>query len=276
MSDAQQDMLFATFTSTVVDDTVAASEVRIYALNAHNPSLQRAQELVDWLIGTQHNVLVLTELRRGDGGRRIIASLEADGFTVICPLTDTQEQYTTLIAAKGFTVTPVPPPPFDPRVVVVDLTSTGGVVRIAGVYGPSNGMTAESSINRVTFQQRLLLHLEPLAGPRLCVVGDLNVVEPGHQPHLPAYAEHDYDFYRGLLALGAADAYRATHPDGNDHSWLSDRFGNQRLDHLLIADQLIGHLDNVQYDHEPRIRRISDHAAITGTIRWNTTPTAGS
>lgn len=270
MSDPQPDMLFSTVAHLVVDDTVAVTEARICALNAHNPSLPRAQQLTDWLIGTACNVLVLTELRRGDGGRRIIANLQADGFTVVCPLTSTPEQYTTLIAAKGFTLTPVAEPSFDPRVVVVDLRSAGGTLRLAGVYGPSNGMTAESSTTRAAFQDRLLTYLGAVTHPMLCVAGDLNVVEPEHRPHLPAYTEHDYEFYRGLLRLGMLDAYRTTHPDGTDHSWLSDRFGNQRLDHLFVAEALLGHVDGVRYDHQPRTTGVSDHAAIIGTLRWAT------
>lgn len=130
-------------------------------------------------------------------------------------------RYLTAIATKGFDVTMVEPPPFDPRIVAVDLTSAARTLRLVGVYGLTNGMTPESSHRRQRFQQQLLAYLAAIHQPGLCIAGDLNLIEPDHRPPLPAFEKHDYAFYTDLLSLGLRDAYRSCQPDGTDHSWLS-------------------------------------------------------
>jgi exodeoxyribonuclease-3 len=139
-------------------------------------------------------------------------------------------------------------------------------MRIVGVYAPTNGMTADSSTRRQDFQQRLLKHLNAINQPAMCVIGDLNVIEPGHRPSLPGFEAHDYAFYTGLIDLGLLDAYRALQPQGGDHSWISDRFGNQRLDHALISHGA-GTILECAYDHGPRLQQLSDHAALLMTVR---------
>ena len=134
-----------------------------------------------------------------------------------------------------------------------------------GVYGPTNGMTPESSERRRVFQQRLLDYLSEINTPQLCVAGDLNVVEPDHRPHLPAFQDHDYAFYSGLLGLGLRDAYREISPSGADHSWINPRFGSQRLDHSMVGG-MVGEVQACGYDHYPRSEDLSDHAALLTTV----------
>ncbi|MGH3885482.1 MAG: hypothetical protein ACRDSZ_02760 [Pseudonocardiaceae bacterium] len=136
-------------------------------------------------------------------------------------------------------------------------------------HGPTNGMTAENSARRREFQSRLLDYLATINHPALCVVGDLNVVEPNHQPRLPAFEEHDYAFYTGLLALGLRDAYRELNPAGGDHSWINPRFGSQRLDHTLVSVGA-GEIRTCAYDHTTRADKLSDHAALLTTIGLRT------
>lgn len=70
--------------------------------------------------------------------------------------------------------------------------------------------------------------------------------------HLPAFEGHDYDFYTSLLKLGMADDYQTFWPNGTDHSWISDRYGAQRLDHTLVSPA-VGAITACNYDHSPRI-----------------------
>jgi len=141
----------------------------------------------------------------------------------------------------------VQPAGFDPRVAAVDLITDTTTVRLVGVYGPTNGMTAENSHRRREFQSRFL----------------------GYRPHLPAFEDHDYAFYTGLLALGLRDAYRELNPSGDDHSWINPRFGSQRLDHSLVSVGA-GELRACAYDHTTRSDDLSDHAALLTTIGLRT------
>lgn len=289
--DAMQGMLFGTV-DTDADDHAGTdpgtTEIRVCALNVNSPNLQRAQRLADWLLKTRSNTLVLTEMQPSDGGRLIMSVLEAEGFTITCGSGWQESRYLTIIASRGFTVASVQPPAFDPRIIAVDLTASttqttqddaaqnashgqaGRTVRVIGVYGPTNGMTEESSQRRRDFQQRIIGYLTSISHPNMIVAGDLNVVEPGHRPHLPAFADHDYAFYTGLVDLGLTDAYRALQPTATDHSWISDRFGSQRLDHTLISAST-GQITTCNYDHQPRTQQMSDHAALITTIQVTAT-----
>ena len=44
----------------------------------------RAQRIVNWLLATKSNTLVLTEMQPSEGGRHILACLQAEGFTTTC------------------------------------------------------------------------------------------------------------------------------------------------------------------------------------------------
>jgi exonuclease III len=171
-----------------------------------------------------------------------------------------------VVASRGFETALVTPAPFDPRVAAVDLAAAGRPsVRVVGVYAPTNGISAESSLRRRGFQGQFLDYLAAITRPEMCVAGDLNVVEPGHRPPLEGFEDHDYAFYTRLTQSGLDDAYRSLNPDGTDHSWASDRFGGQRLDHALISPAT-GTIRECRYDHAPRSRRLTDHAALLVTV----------
>jgi len=79
--DDMQGMLFGTVEApgTPAGDDPGQQALRVCALNVNSVGTDRAQPLLQWLTGTRCNVLVLTELRPSDGGRLILAGLEADG-----------------------------------------------------------------------------------------------------------------------------------------------------------------------------------------------------
>lgn len=268
--DALQGMLFGA-TSTEAETTEhhpagPVDELRVCALNVNSPNPSRAQRIVNWLLATKSNTLVLTEMQPSEGGRHILACLHAEGFTTTCTPGWKDTRYFAAIATRGVNATPVQPAGFDPRITTADISTDVSTVRLVGIYGPTNGMTADSSHRRREFQQRLLHYLAQINTSALCVAGDLNVVEPDHQPHLPAFEDHDYAFYTGLLALGLRDAYRELNPSGGDHSWINPRFGSQRLDHSLIGAGA-GQIQACTYDHTTRSDDLSDHAALLTTIR---------
>jgi exodeoxyribonuclease III len=261
-----QGMLFGTTeVKADTDEGGPVDELRVCALNVNSPNPSRAQRIVNWLLATKSNTLVLTEMQPSGGGRHILACLQAEGFTTTCTPGWKDTRYFAAIATRGIETTPLQPAGFDPRIAAVDLTTGHTTVRLVGIYGPTNGMTADSSHRRHEFQRRLLDYLAQVNTPALCVAGDLNVVEPNHRPHLPAFEDHDYAFYTGLLALGLRDAYRELNPSGGDHSWFSPRFGSQRLDHSLIGAGA-GEIQTCAYDHTTRSEDLSDHAALLTTI----------
>jgi exonuclease III len=266
-------MLFGTITSGEAPQAETTDELRICSLNVNSPSRTRAERLATWLLATESNTLVLTELQPSEAGRHLLACLTAEGFTIACTPGWTDTRYFTAIATRGITAKPIRPASFDPRVVAVDIRTDDLDMRLVGAYGLTNGMTAESSQRRKEFQRHLLDYLAQIHSPSLCVTGDLNVVEPNHQPPLPAFEEHDYALYTGLLALGLRDAYRQIDPSSPGHSWINDRFGGQRLDHCLVRTTT-GAVRSCAYDHAPRHDGLSDHAAMLTVIAADVRSTA--
>ncbi|WP_406279169.1 hypothetical protein OH799_11510 [Nocardia sp. NBC_00881] len=272
--DADQAMLFGSIASqhTSEDPDAAADQLQVCALNVYSPRRGRGQLLADWLLATTADVLVLTEMQVSDGCHELLACLRAEGFTTTTSGPPAGgDKYFAALATRGYTVSPLVAASLGPRVAAVDAATAAGPVRLVAIYAPSNGMTAESGNRRRCFQQQALTYLRQIWCPAMLVAGDLNVVEPDHDPRLPAYADHDYGFYTGLLELGLRDAYRHHHPTGIDHSWLSARFGNQRIDHTLTGPG-IGDIVSCGYDRTTIDAELSDHAAMVTTIRLPTAP----
>lgn len=258
-----------------VDPDAACGELRLCALNVNSPSRERAQVIAEWLLDARCNALVLTEMQPSEGCKMIMTCLDAEGFTVTRSTGWQDSHYFAVIATKGFQVEPMSVTPFTPRITAADLTVGPATLRMIAIYGPTNGMSSDSSHRRRATQDRIITYLAAIARPRMAVAGDLNVIEPGHRPHLDSFEDHDYSFYTRLLDLGLADAYRVMNPGGDDHSWFSDRFGSQRLDHTL-ASPAIGRVITCRYDHAPRTRHLSDHAALLTTIKLTTSGDNGS
>lgn len=149
------------------------------------------------------------------------------------------------------------------------------MVRLAAIYAPANGMSPDSSRRRCEFQNQVLTWLQQVQRPAMIVAGDLNVVEPSHVPRLVQFEEHDYAFYTDLRRLGLRDAYRELHPDGGDHSWFSDRFGDQRIDHTFVGTGVGGVL-SCRYDRATIDDKLSDHAAMLTTVSTATSHTTGA
>src|SRR5438874_1576201 len=100
----------------------------------------------------------------------------------------------------------------------------GPDIAVAGLYVPSRGPVGERNLAKRAFQDAVAEQLPLLtrhvaaSGPCL-VLGDLNVVEPGHVPHYRVFGAWEYDFYRAFIDAGFLDTYRLHHPHEVEHSW---------------------------------------------------------
>lgn len=253
----------------VVEDHLALSQLRLLALNMQSPSRERATTQLGWLYPTGHNVLVLTEVKIGDGSAHLIKDLESSGYTVTRPDIEPGDRYITLVASKGYPAQLTPLAFASSRLTAARLTSHLGEIDIVGLYSLTNGMSPESSRDRAAYQAAVVdaLRQRIAAEPEvpLLVTGDLNILADEPAPARALFAEHDFAFYRAFGELGLADAYRHTQPDGNDQTWYGPQ-GGQRLDHAFLSSALLGRLTECAIDHAARSRGISDHSALTLTL----------
>jgi exodeoxyribonuclease-3 len=106
-------------------------------------------------------------------------------------------------------------------------------------------------------------------GP-VVVAGDLNVVEPDHQPHYSVFGDWEYRFYADFARLGGlVDAFRELHPARVEHSWFGRGGNGYRFDHVFVTHQHRRQLRACRYLHEPRLAGLSDHAAMAATLDLN-------
>ncbi|WP_316521149.1 endonuclease/exonuclease/phosphatase family protein [Kitasatospora brasiliensis] len=262
----EQNFLFGN--PDTVADSVAASELRVVALNIASPSAERVRLQIDWLYATNANCLVLTEVKTGEAADLLVRELSSSGYTIARPRTSPDDKYMTVIATKGYETTPTSLAGTNPRFHGVRLASHLGALDIIGLYSLTNGMSADSSTRRHVFQQQTLdaltarIDAEPTVP--LLVTGDFNVVEPGHGPTASRalFEDHDFDFYLAFSQrLGLVDSFRQTHPTAADLTWYGPK-GGQRLDHVFTSPQIHARVDAVGFDHEVRSSRLSDHSAL--------------
>jgi exodeoxyribonuclease-3 len=245
------------------------SDLSLLTFNIANPSAQRAERQLAWLASRDEDIFILTETKASDGCRLLADSFRSAGYAVIYPEPEPGE-YGSMIISR------VDAEPMDfgarigylpSRAVAATLPTPNGPVRVLGLYVPSR----DASLNKTERKKKwLFAFLAALATNEptpTVLMGDLNVLEPGHQPHYPFFAEFEYDFYRALLnAHGLVDAFRHLHPEAVEHSWVGRTGDGYRYDHALCSSTLGEHLADCGYIHEPRLERLSDHSALTMRI----------
>jgi exodeoxyribonuclease-3 len=140
-----------------------------------------------------------------------------------------------------------------------------GPLRIIGAYVPSR----DASPDKTHRKQRWLTEFNAIldstnTGHPTVLLGDLNILEPDHQPRYRFFAPFEYDFYRDLTTRhGLIDAYRHLNPDRIEHSWVGRTGDGYRYDHAHCSKDLIPDVEHCHYIHEPRQTRLSDHSALT-------------
>jgi exodeoxyribonuclease-3 len=158
------------------------------------------------------------------------------------------------------------------RAAAVILPAPGGPLRVIGLYVPSRDASAEKTERKRKWLAACDAALAPVAaGMPVIVAGDLNILEPGHQPRYPFFAPFEYDFYQALAGThGLTDAFRHLHPHDAEYSWVGRTGDGYRYDHAFCSRTLSGLITDCRYLHQPRQDKLSDHSALT--IRFSLAP----
>lgn len=255
---------------------VTDSGLSFLTLNIGNPSVQRAERQLAWLSSRPEHVLVLTEAKASAGCRLLADAFTTAGFHVTFDVPDPGEygvmiisrvraQPAGLSAAVGY---------LPSRAASVLLPAPAGLVEVIGAYVPSRDAGFEKTERK---QKWLAAFQAALAArdPALPAVflGDLNILEPGHQPRYRFFAPFEYDFYRALSSVyGLVDAYRHLHPAAVEHSWVGRTGDGYRYDHVFCSASLAPAVTACRYLHEPRNDRLSDHSALAAGFALTSPP----
>jgi exodeoxyribonuclease-3 len=238
----------------------------LLTFNIGNPSPDRAQRQLAWLASRDEQVLVLTETKASAGCKLLADAFASAGYTVCFPQPGPGE-YGTMIVTR---VTATPDPFSDAigylaaRSAAVILPAPDAPLRVIGLYVPSRDASPEKTERKRRWLACCNTALGKTTGQPTVLLGDLNILEPGHKPWYPFFAPFEYDFYQALAGThGLTDAFRHLHPDEAEYSWVGRTGDSYRYDHAFCSWHLAGSVTSCQYVHQPRSDKLSDHSALT-------------
>jgi exodeoxyribonuclease III len=240
--------------------------------NAQHAAPGRGRRQAAWIAAHDHaDLVIVTEVGPGPGGQAFIQALSDHGYSLVSAGEPTAPDYRTILASRGPCLTSIPS-----RITVLAhrgpaaaVTVGDHIIGLLGLYVPPRGPQQRRNENKRAFQAAVTAalprFLAQFTGP-VIVAGDLNVVEPGHQPHLPVFGNWEYAFYRSFADAGMTDAYRARHQDTRDYSWFGRSGNGYRIDHIFVTAQHAAQIRTCTYLQAPRQLGLTDHAAMTLTL----------
>jgi exodeoxyribonuclease-3 len=251
----------------------------LITLNVGAPSLDRARRQLGWLAKRPEDVLVLTETKATPGSQFLADTFTAAGYSVTFPHHDHGDLGIMIISKVATIPDPITLDYLPARATGVVIDTSTGPVRVLGAYVPSRDATLDKTERKRRWigAFRTALQATKTTAPAI-LVGDLNVLEPGHQPeHRQQFAAFEYDFYRALTDRhGLVDAFRYLHPDRVEHSWARRPELGYRYDHAHASLALIPHLTGCDYVHQtretcPNGARLSDHSGLAVRLALSAT-----
>jgi exodeoxyribonuclease-3 len=247
--------------------------MRLITLNIANPSIERANKQLEWLTARPEDVFVLTETKASDGCRHLADAFRTAGYAVTYPEPGPGEYGVMTVSKYATEPDPIELTYLPTRATGVTIATDHGPLRVLGAYIPSR----DASPEKVERKKRWLAEFSSAlkhTDNGTVFLGDFNVLEPDHQPRYPFFQTFEYDFYQALTDQhGLVDAFRHLHPDEREYSWVGRTGDGYRYDHAHASKDLIAELTHCEYDHEPRLTRLSDHSALTVCLtRTGTTP----
>jgi exodeoxyribonuclease III len=240
----------------------------------------RLPHVLDWLASARPDVLCLQETKLEDGAFPF-AALEAAGYRAVHAGQKTYNGVAILALGELADVARGIPGFEDAQQRVIAATVNGA--RVVCAYFP-NGQSVDS--DKYQYKLKWLAALtawlqdELSRHPDLALLGDFNIAPEDCDVYDPvAWKDQvlctaaERDAWRGLLALGMADAFRLFGQPENSYSWWDYRMmayrrnRGLRIDHILLSPPLSGRCRSCRIDCAPRkLERPSDHAPVLAEI----------
>jgi exodeoxyribonuclease-3 len=191
------------------------------------------------LAARDEDVLVLTEIKDSAGCRLLADAFIVAGYHVSYPKPD-HGDYGVMIVSR----IQARPDDFGDRVgylasraAAITVPTASGSIHVIGAYVPSRDASVEKTERKRKWLAACTAALvsRDHSQPTI-LLGDLNVVEPDHQPRYRFFAPFEYAFYRQLTDdCSLIDAFRALHPEKIEHSWVGRTGDGYRYDHVHCA-----------------------------------------
>lgn len=223
---------------------------KILSWNILHGGGRRMDAILTAIAGHKPDILTLQEVRRGAHEDALVGGLQQQGFSQIhIPETRDAKENTILIAARE---------PFE----------VGG---FPDEGSPTHILRAEFDgfvVYPLHFPQKKaqvpLFHalLDLPVNDNALMIGDLNCGIPFEDSDTKTFA--NTHLFQQLLVQGWSDVWRTRNPGAREFTWISTKRQNGfRYDHALATPAFDKRISNVQYDHEPRLAKASDHSIMT-------------
>jgi exodeoxyribonuclease-3 len=226
--------------------------LRLLTWNIRAGGGTRLSRIAESLAVHAADVLVLTEYRSGEAGKRLRAVLRDLGYVWSSPVEPPGIRNGVLIAARTKPrsvahVTEHVPEPWRMLTVTIDR------VRLFAIYMPN--LKA-----KIPYWEALIETSTPHAQGRTLALGDFNtcrayVDEPGATDATAPYLDK-------IQLAGLRDVWRDRFPEGREYSWYSHRGNGFRIDHAFASAALTRRILAVRYSHDERTTGLSDHSAL--------------
>jgi exodeoxyribonuclease-3 len=242
-----------------------SSIISSFCWNIGNPSIDRARKQTAWLATQYFDLLLLTECRNSEGCFYIEKYFQNIGYHVMFPKPENNEYGVMVISrlkpeisefSKHMTF-------LSDRVKSVKIPFSGELIEIIVTYVPSRDASVRKKERKKEFLKNLLhcfKNNSTFNNRIFC--GDLNILEPDHDPHYSFFENWEYDFYSNLSSFYLKDVYRYFNPTTKDYSWVGRTGDGYRYDHFFASNNLIPKIIACEYIHEPREKRLSDHSGL--------------
>ncbi|WP_410671252.1 endonuclease/exonuclease/phosphatase family protein [Amycolatopsis sp. cmx-4-68] len=250
----------------------------VLTLNVGNLALERARRQRDWIARRGEDVFVLTETGSGPGTQLIAESYRDAGWSVTFPEHPDKERGVMLLSKVKCTVDPIGAvmSSLPARLSGIAVDTDEGPLRILGAYVPSRDATEAKTTRKREWIEAFHQAYEATAdNAAVLLLGDLNVLEPGHvPPHPGQFAPFETAFYTALTHRhGLTDAFRALHPTAVEHSWARRTELGYRYDHARASTPLLAYLTSCSYVHDTRSGNpaLTDHSGLAVALTLTAT-----
>src|SRR5207249_2914780 len=103
----------------------------------------------------------------------------------------------------------------------------------------------------------------------MVLVGDYNVVARTHVPPLDGYFTYEYKMLESLAQLGFVAGHEIYSERPQPHSWIGRSGTGYLYDYFHFGELITPLVESCEYEHGTRDLRLSDHAAVSATLRMN-------
>jgi exonuclease III len=230
--------------------------MKILSWNILHGGGKRAPDILEVIKKEQPDIVTLQEFRHGSSQQILLEGLAKMGLDEqFVPETTSARDNSLIIAAKyNFQAITFPKGVAIPALAIQAFFPDLNELNLIAVHLPQKK-------KQPPYLHALLELDKSYLSENSLIIGDFNCGIPFEDSETKTF-EHTHLFQQ-LLRKGWIDAWRSRNEKKREFSWISTKQKNGfRYDHALVSESFNGVIEKIQYDHQVRIKGISDHSLL--------------